>query len=134
MPGHLIRRMQQNSGKVFASHAKAVGVDLTSVQFAALDAIHSNPGIDQAGVSELIAYDRPTIGGVIDRLEVKGLITRKVSRTDRRAREISLTEAGEKLYEDFLPVVEKLQNGVLRGLDAEERETFVRLARKIIGS
>ncbi len=132
MPGHLIRRLQQISVHAFGVHAKVAGFDLTSVQFAALDAIHANPGIDQAGVASLIAYDRPTIGGVIERLESKGLISRRVSPTDRRAREINLTPLGESVFSEFLPVVESMQTGILAGLDADERQTFMKLAGKVI--
>lgn len=132
MPGHLIRRMQQISNLVFNRRAKSAGIDLTSVQFAALDAICSNPGIDQASVAALIAYDRPTIGGVIERLEAKGLIVRKVSPTDRRARVISLSPKGEALYGDLLPVVCELQNDILKGLTEDEKETFMKLARKVV--
>ena len=134
MPGHLIRRLQQHSNHAFYLHAKSAGIDLTSVQFAALDAIRDNPGIDQAGVSALIAYDRPTIGGVIERLEAKGLVARQVSSKDRRAREISLTQKGEAVYGEFLPVVRDLQQDILRGLTDDEQGTFMRLARKVLES
>jgi len=79
MAGHLIRRLNQISASVFQERVLACGHDMTSVQFAALNAISSNEGIDQATLAGLIAYDRPTIGGVVDRLEKKGLVTKVVS-------------------------------------------------------
>ncbi|MFA5682853.1 MAG: MarR family transcriptional regulator, partial [Hydrogenophaga sp.] len=60
MAGHLIRRLHQQSTQVFVQRTQAAGFDLTSVQFAALDAIHAHPGTDQASVAEMIAYDRAT--------------------------------------------------------------------------
>lgn len=129
MAGHLIRRLQQLSTQVFQRETRAAGFDLTSVQFAALDALHANPGIEQAQLATLIAYDRATIGGVVDRLERKGLIQREVSPADRRARLVSLTEAGERQVEEMTPVVEALQERILGMLDAEDRATFLRLAR-----
>ena len=39
MPGHLIRRLHQQSTQVFQAQMQAAGFDLTSVQFAALDAL-----------------------------------------------------------------------------------------------
>lgn len=132
MPGHLIRRLNQLSHHVFSKRMAEAGVDLTSVQFAALDAISANPGIDQAGVAASIAYDRATIGGVIDRLESKGFVARKVSKQDRRAREVRLTERGEQAFADILPVVSDLQDEILSGLDEKERETFLQLATKAI--
>lgn len=131
MAGHLIRRLHQQSTAVFQTRAKAAGVDLTPVQFAALSAIAADPGVDQASVAARIAYDRATIGGVIDRLEQKGLVSRVVSTRDRRARELSLTAEGSALYASFLPSVRAFQEDILPGLEAGERATFLRLAAKV---
>jgi len=133
MPGHLIRRLHQVSTQVFAKHIQAAGFDLTPVQFAAMGAIVSSPGIDQAGVAARIAYDRATIGGVIDRLEQKGLVTRNVSKSDRRAREVWPTARGAQVLAASLPVVEAAQDEILGNLDAAERARFLELAAKALG-
>jgi DNA-binding MarR family transcriptional regulator len=133
MAGHLIRRLHQQSTQVFMRRTQEAGFDLTPVQFAALDAIQSHPGIDQAGVAGLIAYDRATIGGVIDRLEQKGLVRRLVSRRDRRAREVSLTAKGEQVLPALTSVVRTLQREILERLDDDERSAFLALMRKAVG-
>ena len=132
MAGHLIRRLNQMSTQVFTHHMQAAGCDLTPVQFAALDAIHAHPGLDQSGIAARIAYDKATIGGVMERLEQKGFIKRSISRSDRRAREISLTEYGRKTYADIAPIVAELQAHILSGLKPAEQEQFLILARKAI--
>lgn len=131
MAGHLIRRMHQQSTQVFAQRTQAAGFDLTAVQFAALDAIHAHPATDQASVAEAIAYDRATIGGVIDRLEHKGWVRRVVNERDRRARELSLTPEGERTHAALLPVVQALQDDILGPLNDVERAHLLRLARKM---
>ncbi len=132
MAGHLIRRLHQQSTQVFMQRTQAAGFDLTPVQFAALDAIRSHPGTDQARVAELIAYDRATIGGVIDRLEQKGWVRRVVSERDRRARELSLTAEGARILAALLPVVRALQDEILQPLSAAERARFLALARRVV--
>ena len=134
MPGHLIRRLQQLSNQVFQQHLDVAGYDLTSVQFAALHAIQENPGIDQAGVASAIAYDRATIGGVIDRLEQKQWITRSINPEDRRARILKLTAKGARALRNIFPIVESLQPDILPGLTRQERRQFIRLAHKVIFS
>jgi DNA-binding MarR family transcriptional regulator len=94
MAGHLIRRLHQQSTQVFQAQTQAAGFDLTSVQFAALDAVAQQPGIDQASLAATISFDRATIGGVIDRLERKGLVQRTVSPDDRRARLLTTDARG----------------------------------------
>lgn len=132
--GHLIRRLNQHSTQVFGARVQAAGVDLTPVQFAALSVIADHPGLDQARVAAEIAYDRATIGGVIDRLEQKGYVARTVAAHDRRARELRLTEDGTSVLDRIRPVVSALQTEILQGLDATERVTFLDLAQKIITS
>lgn len=132
MAGHLIRRLNQISTQTFSKHVQSAGFDLTPVQFAALDAIANCPGIDQAGVAAMIAYDRATIGGVIDRLEQKALIERSVSKRDRRAREVRLSQQGSQLLEAILPFVWASQDEILTELDSQERALFLQLAQKVI--
>lgn len=132
MAGHLIRRLNQISTQTFTARTRAAGFDLTPVQFAAMDAIRANPGVDQATVAGLIAYDRATIGGVIDRLVTKGHVARQVSARDRRARELRLTDEGARVFEALLPVVRELQRGTLAGLDDAEFAAFMALAQKAV--
>ncbi|MCC0075539.1 MAG: MarR family transcriptional regulator [Rhodobacter sp.] len=131
MPGHLIRRMNQIATSIFQERMHALDLDLTPVQFGALACLRDHPGIDQATLAGLIAHDRVTIGGVIDRLHGKGLVVRTVNDRDRRARQLFLTDAGAALLHQILPEVEALQDDILGGLDAEERRLFVALASKV---
>lgn len=133
MAGHLIRRLHQQSTQIFQAQTQAAGLELTPVQFAALDAIARQPGIDQAGLAAAISFDRATIGGVIDRLELKGYVQRLVSAQDRRARQLHLMPAGEQLLAASRPVVEALQAKILGPLSRAERATFVALAHKALG-
>lgn len=130
MPGHLIRRLHQVSTQVFSQRVKEAGFDLTPIQFAALDALRSHPGIDQAGLAQAIAKDRATIGGVTDRLEQKGLVVRIISERDKRARELTLSERGRAVLAGIEPVVGALQGEILPGLSPEEYAQFIALAAK----
>lgn len=130
MAGHLIRRLHQISVSVFSEQMKLAEIDLTPVQFAALSTIDANPDIDQATLAGLIAYDRVTIGGVVDRLEAKGLVTRRISQQDRRARSVRLTDSGAQTLARARPLVMAFQDDILTGLTAEERAQLMNLIRK----
>jgi DNA-binding MarR family transcriptional regulator len=131
MPGHLIRRLQQIATSVFADHMKTLGLDMTSPQFAALSMIANHPKVDQATLAGLIACDRPTIGGVIDRLVAKGFVQRHTNPNDRRAKLLMLTDEGQRALETMRPVVERAQDAILPSLSQAERAEFIRLAAKI---
>jgi DNA-binding MarR family transcriptional regulator len=131
MAGHLIRRLHQISTSVFQNGMKQHHHDCTAVQFAALHAISKNPKVDQATIAGLIAYDRATIGGVIDRLEARELVSRSVNKRDRRAKELMLTDKGKTTLQAMMPLVEKLQTDMLAGLSQTEQVEFLRLAGKM---
>ncbi len=132
MPGHLVRRFQQIAVAIFHAEVDTAGYDLTPVQYAALVTASRHPGIDQATLAGLIAYDRTTIGGVVDRLVHKGLLAREINGRDRRARELRVTPAGNAALLDLGPAVENAQRVMLRGLDAREAGQFLHLLRKAI--
>src|SRR6476646_4227835 len=98
-PGYLFRRMQQIAVAIFVKECRAF--DLTPVQYAALIAIHTHPGIDATRLSAVIAFDRSTLGNVIERLEAKKLIERKPSPEDKRVKLLYLTRAGAALLRDI---------------------------------
>ncbi len=133
-PGHLARRFQQIAAAVFHAEVEEAGFDLTPVQYAALGAVAGHGGIDQATLAGLIAYDRTTIGGVVDRLVQKGLVARAVSSRDRRARALQITQAGRETLRAIEPAVEAAQAAMLRGLDGAEKQELMRLLHKAIAA
>jgi DNA-binding MarR family transcriptional regulator len=134
MPGHLARRFQQIAVAVFLTEVEAAGFGLTPVQYAALAAIQANPGIDQVTLAGLIAYDRTTITGVIDRLAQKDLVVRQANSRDRRARELQITDGGRRTLRGITPAVEAAQRIMLRGLTEKEADELMRLLRKAIAA
>ncbi|MFZ2101801.1 MAG: MarR family transcriptional regulator [Oricola sp.] len=132
MPGHLVRRFQQAAVAIFHVEVGETGHDVTPVQYAALSAIRANPGIDQVTLAGLIAYDRTTITGVVERLAQKGFLTRNPSKTDRRARALRLTDEGMEVLARIEPAVEEAQRIMLRGLDEGEAKEFMKLLRKAL--
>ncbi|RAU21438.1 MarR family transcriptional regulator [Paramagnetospirillum kuznetsovii] len=130
LPGHLIRRLHQIAVGIFLDESRQF--DLTPVQFAALDAICARPGLDQIGLSGAIAFDRTTIGGVVERLEAKGLIDRRVGQADRRTRELYITEQGRQLLDAITPAVLRTQERILYPLAPEERRQVLILLDKLV--
>ena len=132
MPGHLIRRMHQAAQAIFDAEMAKAGYDLTSVQFAALAVIAARPGIDQATLASAIAFDRTTTGGVIDRLEAKGLVRREIAKGDRRSRRLHAQPAGKAMLQAVTPIVFRVQELMLEGLNVSEKATFMRLLGKAL--
>lgn len=129
-PGYLFRRMQQIAVAIFVEECRAF--DLTPVQYAALVAIHTHPGIDATRLSAVIAFDRSTLGNVIERLETKTLIERKPAREDKRVKLLYLTRAGTALLREIMAAVEKAQARMLQPLKPADRKTLLALLTQLV--
>ncbi len=129
-PGYLFRRMQQIAVSIFVEECKAF--DITPVQYAALVAIQTHPGIDATRLSAVIAFDRSTLGNVIERLETKGYIERKSASDDKRVKLLYLTRSGEKLLRDIMPSVDRAQARMLQPLKPADRRALTALLAQLV--
>ena len=129
-PGYLFRRMQQIAVAIFVEECKAY--DLTPVQYAALVAIRTHPGIDATRLSAVIAFDRSTLGSVIERLEAKHYVERKSGREDKRVKLLHLTKAGAALLRDVADAVDRAQARMLQPLKPADRKTLLALMTQLV--
>jgi DNA-binding MarR family transcriptional regulator len=129
-PGYLFRRMQQIAVALFMEECRAF--DLTPVQYAALVAIHTHPGIDATRLSAVIAFDRSTLGSVIERLEAKKLIARKPSAEDKRVKLLYLTRTGAAILRDIMPSVGNAQARMLQPLKPADRKVLLALLARLV--
>jgi DNA-binding MarR family transcriptional regulator len=129
-PGYLFRRMQQIAVSIFVEECRAY--DLTPVQFAALVAIHTHPAIDATRLSAVIAFDRSTLGNVIERLESKEYIERKPAAGDKRVKLLYLTRSGAALLGDIMPLVDRAQARMLQPLKPADRKTLLALLTQLV--
>jgi DNA-binding MarR family transcriptional regulator len=129
-PGYLFRRMQQIAVSIFMEECRAF--DMTPVQYAALVAIQTHPGIDATRLSAVIAFDRSTLGSVIERLEAKRFIERKPAPDDRRIKLLYLTKSGAGLLRAIMPSVDRAQARMLQPLKPADRRTLVALLAQLV--
>jgi MarR family transcriptional regulator, lower aerobic nicotinate degradation pathway regulator len=129
-PGHLIRRLQQIAVAIFME--ETASFDLTPVQYAALVAVREHPDVDVTRLSALIAFDRSTLGNVVERLETKGRLVRRAGQSDRRVKLLRITAAGRKLLTTVEPAVQRAQQRMLAPIPKRERKRFIeRLAQLV---
>ncbi len=129
-PGHAIRRLHQIAVGVFLHETHTHGI--TPVQYAALQVVHNQPGIDQRTLARTIAQDTSTTAGVVNRLELRGLLTRNTTPEDRRVRQLHLTPEGEQLLQDLVPDMLRAQELMLAPLTEQERPEFMRMLLRLI--
>ena len=113
--------------------ADAMGeVDLTPLEFAALSYLKDEPGIDQAGLAHRIGIDPSNASLLVNGLELKGFVKRRVNESNRRARLLFLTRRGGKFVDRVRPRVRAANARVLATLSAQEKATLLDLLARIV--
>lgn len=127
--GHLLRRVHQNMllafSQVMHDH------DVTNVQFATLKAIATLEPATQREIAAFIAMEPSNMHSVLRRLQERGLVLVRQSRSDRRRHEIRLSKAGRALFSAIEPLEAEVGPRFLAALSDNERVQFVRLLKKL---
>ncbi|GGU10147.1 MarR family winged helix-turn-helix transcriptional regulator [Nocardioides albus] len=86
----------------------------------------------QNAVAEMAMLDKTTMVTTLDNLERRGLAERRVSDTDRRARIVALTRAGEEALEEASKTYNATVAKALEGLAPSEGEAFVEALQRLV--
>ena len=89
--------------------------------------------LTQSQVAEQCALDKTTMVVTMDELEKAGLAERRPSGTDRRARIIAVTKAGERSVAEANAIVARIYAEVLGALPAGQRDAFVAGLAQLVG-
>ena len=133
VPVALARRFAQICMTVSAADVGPLG--LTPLEFAVIAYLHrpdGNEELDQSGLGERIGIDRNNVSLMVDALEQRGLVRRRVDPDDRRARQVSLTREGRGLFEKMTPITYANQMRILDVLEPGEREVLLDLLVRVI--
>lgn len=126
--GFLMRVAMQRHTSIFTSRMIE---NLTQTQFAALAKLYEVGPCSQNHLGRLIYLDAATIKGVVDRLGARGFLTALNDPNDRRRRAVALTPRGREVTEQAMKIAGDITAATLAPLSAEERETVVRLLKRL---
>lgn len=88
--------------------------------------------LSMKAAADRMQCEASNLTGIVDRLEARGLVVRRSHSTDRRVKELVLTDAGERLRDqlDKLPPYAPR----LSELSADDRATLIELLRRTLAS
>ncbi|MET8569321.1 MarR family transcriptional regulator [Streptomyces sp. NPDC004783] len=127
-PGHLARRLQQAHHLLWNT---MVSEETTSPQFAVLNALVAEPGLDQRTVGERVGLDRSTIAEVISRLGRRGLLDKVRDPQDGRRFLLRLTGEGERVHRRLTVRTARMNQVFLAPLSAGEQAVFFDLIQRV---
>ena len=89
--------------------------------------------LTQIELAKLSDLDKTTMVVTLDELEAAGYAERRPSRTDRRARIVAVTEAGERIAAAGRDIVDRVHRDVLEALRPAERAAFTGALTRLVG-
>ncbi len=87
--------------------------------------------LTQTELAARMLIEPPTLVGILDRAEQAGLIKRRVSRTDRRSKEVHLLPGAKILWEKIVQCGREMRSQATDGLSAKEVDMLIQLLEKV---
>jgi len=122
-PGFLIRRLHQIHYAMFFEECQTR--DVTPIQFGILSVVESQPGLDQTSLGKEIGLDRTTTADVVKRLVQRGLLSRQTHPSDKRMRQLHITQEGATTVAALRAGMARAQERLLTPLRPAERVMFM---------
>ncbi|MGO4185411.1 MarR family winged helix-turn-helix transcriptional regulator [Paenibacillus sp. MCAF9] len=111
--------------------ARLKDYEITTEQWSVLFQVDQTEGLIQKEIAELAGKDKPTTTRILDHLEEKGLICRKMAENDRRSFQVHSTEKGASLIMETLPVEMQVNQEIKQCMTVEEHEMIMKLLLRI---
>ena len=128
-PGHLLRRSVQVMNLLWDEE---VSHTITSPQFATLNALYSEPNLDQRTLGLRVSLDRSTMAEVVSRLSSRGLIRTERDPRDGRRKTIALTAKGLQAVQQLIPRTHAMTARLVGPLDPRQRAELLRLLTAVV--
>lgn len=103
----------------------ARGYGMTRAQWVILARLSRQPGLSQNEMAAICEVEPISVGRLIDRLEMRGLVERRGDPADRRIRRLHLLPAAQPILDEIARYREELTEVILSGMDSAVRDQLV---------
>ena len=109
--------------------------NLTSSQMDMLFYLKFQEGeVHQREIEKFFGLKNPTVTGILNRLEEKGFVLRKMRPDDKRFRLVELTEKSNSMFAELCEEMKQMNDRIYSCMTEEEREIFSALLDRILNS
>lgn len=125
-------RLRQASNAFMSDFAASMtGTGLRAVHVSILSVVEENPGVRQGEIGRALGVARANLAPLMADLETSRLLRRATDETDRRAVSVHLTKSGEAILRNCKARIEVHERRALQRLSRSEKETLLRLLKKL---
>lgn len=111
-------------------HTDQYGIANTEWRVMAVLGVSS--GVSAGHVAEKTAMDKVAVSRAINNMIKNGLIERHFSKEDKRRSELMLSEEGENVYRNIVPLVLQYEDDIMGTLSENERRELTNILAKLI--
>ena len=122
--GFLLHEVARLLKKRFEQNARGSG--LTRSQWQVLAYLSLNEGINQSGLAELLEIEPITLGRIVDKLQMLGLVERRPDPSDRRVWLLHLTPAARPKLTQLRKLGEVTRGEALAGVSEADTERLLK--------
>ncbi|MCP4316452.1 MAG: winged helix-turn-helix transcriptional regulator [Hyphomicrobiales bacterium] len=127
---YLMNRVIHRYNQTLLAKMNEMGLSVTKMR--ALAALAAQDGLT---VNELTVYavtEQSTMSRTLDQMARDGLIVRRVSESDSRARHSSLTEAGWEAYRNIWPEMRKAERALFEGVPPQDYDVLLKVLNHML--
>ena len=121
-----------NAVRVYLTNSVLREHGLTWTGFVVLWVVWIWDGVETRHAAENAAISKATLTGVVKTLESRGLLTRRISDTDRRLVNLELTSEGAALMKELYPIFNAAEAEVVAGLSPRKLSELTNSLRSIV--
>jgi DNA-binding MarR family transcriptional regulator len=127
----LLHRAAQRLRTATGEQAERQGLHLRD--YIVLSAISKTPNLTQVALAKALGLDKTTLMAQLDRLEKRGLLTRRVDPHDRRARIPEITAQGDALRESVAAACAEVETAAVTNFAPGDVALMRQMLTAIIG-
>jgi DNA-binding MarR family transcriptional regulator len=130
--GLIIRRISNALKKDMDNHLK--DIELTMSQGMVLAFLNNAPAeeLTQKAVERFFGLQHPTVSGILKRLEKNGFVSCSVNNTDRRLKDIHLTDKARNVDARAKKHQAEMEQTFIKGFSPEEVSTLRALLKRVL--
>ncbi len=129
--GKLSQEISKRLGILLVQNFKSLNYDIKAEEWKVISFLFNKKGVNQQDISEFANIDKVAVKRMLDNLEKRNIISRKIHKKDKRNNLISLTIEGEKLYEILIPQAENTLKTAFEVIEKDEIENLLNMLNKI---
>ncbi len=122
----IIQAVDLYSRKLASQHG------LTGPQLVCLREIRNQGPINPGQLARSVSLTPPTVSGILDRLEVRGLLTRQRRNRDKRQVLVQLTDKGQQVVSQTPPPLQELFTQRLGALPPARRRAISKALHQVV--